>query len=65
MTELGKKTQEQWRYTPNSGLKNTSHSAAPTKGKRTEGIHYAITATTLYSGAENAARCMYKRTALR
>ena len=64
-TELGKKAKEQWKYTPNSGLKNTSHTDAPTKGKRTEGIHNAITATTLYSGAENAARCMCKRTALR
>lgn len=65
MTELGKKAQEQWRYTPNSGLKNTSHTAAPTKGKRTEASHNAINATPLYHSTENAARCMCKRTALR
>lgn len=64
-TELGKKAQEQWRYTPNSGLKNTSHTAAPTKGKRTEASHNAINATPLYHSTENAARCMCKRTALR
>lgn len=64
-TELGKKAIEQWRYTPNSGLKNTSHTAAPTKGKRTEASHNAINATPLHHGAENAARCMCKRTALR
>ena len=64
-TKLGKKAKEQWRYAPNSELKNTSHTDAPTKGKRTEGIHNAITATTLYHSAENAARCMCKRTALR
>lgn len=64
-TELGKKAQEQWRYTPNSELKNTSHTAAPTKGKRTEASHNAIYATPLYHSTENAARCMCKRTALR
>ena len=64
-TELGKKAKEQWRYTPNSGLKNTSHTAAPTKGKKPEGCYNAINATSLYHGAENAARYMCKRTALR
>ena len=64
-TELGKKAKEQWRYTPNSELKNTNHTAAPTKGKRTEASHNAINATPLYHSAENAARCMCKRTALR
>lgn len=64
-TELGKKAKEQWRYTPNSGLKNTSHTDAPTKGKKPEGSHNAITVTPLYHSTEYAARCMCKRTALR
>lgn len=64
-TELGKKAIEQWRYAPNSGLKNTSHTAAPTKGKKPEGCYNAINATPLYHSTENAARCMCKRTALR
>lgn len=79
-TELGKKAREQWRYTPNSGLKNTSHTAAPTKGKRTEGIHNAITAPpavpwhrkcsalhvqTHRAAMTDAVRCAGHRTAVR